>query len=204
MSTTDELAIRLKRIYTALGEGVETDPSNFPARVGRTPNVVFMFQDFRGGLTTEQMMNLTYSLVHQVFNLRDHLKRWAEANGKSPARVSDFFRASNPLKIMADLSNAEKHGLPFSPKHPPWSGHELTLGEINRVMRIAAKPGTGWTGFFVDPSGKPRTFGQEEQKVVLTADVLDSNGKRIGDLFEIAEQAISDWEQLLAEFGIAF
>lgn len=204
MATADDLVFRLRRIYAALGEGVESDLSEFPAKVVQTPKMNFMFQDFRGGLTPEQLVNLAYSLIHQVFNLRDNLKKWAEANGRDAARVKDSFGTSESLKIMADLSNAEKHGLPFPPNHPPWSGRELRLGEVNRVMRIAAKPGTGWTGFTVDPNGQSQSFGRGNQEVVLTADVLDPDGSRIGDVFEIAEQAISDWEKLLLEFGITF
>lgn len=149
------------------------------------------------------LINLAYSLVHQIFNLRDNLKRWAEASGQNPVRVKECFEGSKALRIMADLSNADKHGLPFSPRHKPWSGRELVLGGVERVRRIRVEPGTGWSGFTVDASGRSRSFGQGVQDVVLTADVLDSDGNRVGDLFEIADQAIADWEELLVEFGIA-
>jgi hypothetical protein len=50
--------------------------------------------------------------------------------------------------------------------------------------------------------GRLRTTGEGEAKIVLSADVLDKDGNRIGDLVEIAEQAVADWEKLLAELGI--
>ena len=75
MSTLDQLAFRLRRIHAAIGEAVETEISKFPATVAQNERMIFMFQDFRGGLSEEQLVNLAVSLIHNVFNLRDHLKK---------------------------------------------------------------------------------------------------------------------------------
>jgi len=35
----------------------------------------------------------------------------------------------------------------------------------------------------------------------MTGDVVDKNGKKIGDLFDIEERAVEAWESLLREYG---
>ena len=112
----------------------------------------------------------------------------------------EFFKTSMPLKIVADLCNADKHGYP---PDKPWTDLVPRLGEVTRPLQITAKPGAGWFMYTVGADGRPRTFGEGEAKVVLLADVLDKDGNRIGDLVEIAEQAVTDWEKLLVELGIA-
>ena len=201
MSTLNQLAFRLRRIHAAIAETVETDISKFPATIGKNERMIFMLQDFRGGLSEEQLVNLAFSLIHNVFNLRDHLSKWAKAHGESDQRVWDSFKGSMPLKIIADLSNAEKHGYPLG--RPSWSDRDPKLGRVTRTLQLTAKPGAGWFLFTLGKGGQPKTVGKGEAKVALTADVLDRDGNRIGDLLEIAEQAVGDWEKLLAELGIA-
>jgi hypothetical protein len=201
MTTLSQLAFRLQRIHAAIGETVETDISKFPATVGKSERLILMSQDFRGGLSDERLTNLAVSLIHNVFNLRDHLVKWARAHGGRDQGGWDFFKGSMPLKIIADLSNVEKHGYPL--ERPSWSGLDPKLGEVTRPLSLTASPGAGWFVFTVGKGGEPTTIGKGEAKVVLRADVLDGNDNRIGDLVEIAENAVADWERLLAELGVA-
>jgi hypothetical protein len=199
MSTVSELILRVRRIYAAIGETVETDISKFSANVKQNDRMTFMWQDFREGLSDEQLLNIAFSLAYNVFSLRDHLKNWAAAHCGSDQRVKDLFSASMPLKIIADLSNADKHGYPLD---RPWTDIGPRLGEVTRPLRMTAKPGAGWFFVTAGADGRLRTTGEGEAKIVLSADVLDKDGNRIGDLVEIAEQAVADWEKLLAELGI--
>jgi hypothetical protein len=199
MSTVNELILRLRRIYAAIGETVETDISKFLATIQQNDRMTFMWQDFRGGLSDEQLLNLAFSLAYNVFSLRDHLKDWYKARTGSDKRVKDFFRESMPLKIIADLSNADKHRYPLD---RPWTDLGPKLGEVTRPLRMTAKPGAGWFGMTPSTDGKLRSIGEGEAKIVLSADVLDKDGNRIGDLVQIAEQAVADWEKLLVELGI--
>lgn len=199
MSTVTELILRLRRLYAALGETAEADISKLSATVQQNDRMIFMWQDFRDGLSDEQLLNLAFSLAYNVFSLRDHLKNWAKAHCGSDQRVNAFFKESTPLKIIADLSNADKHGYPLD---RPWTDLGPNLGEVTRPLQLTAKPGTGWFAFTIGPDGKPKTIGEGEAKIVLSADVLDKDGNRIGDLVTIAEEAVADWEKLLAELGI--
>jgi len=199
MSTVGELISRLRRIYAAIAEGTDTDISRLSATVQQNDRITFVWQDFREGLSDEQLRNLAFSLAYNVFSLRDHLKNWAKAHCGSDQRVKDFFKESRPLRIIADLSNADKHGYPLD---RPWTDLGPKLGEVTRPLQLTAKPGAGWFALTVGPDGRPKTIGEGEAKIVLSADVLDKDDNRIGDLVKIAEEAVADWEKLLAELGI--
>jgi hypothetical protein len=200
MTTVVELISRLRRIYAAIGETVDTDISKYSATVQQNDRMTFMWQDFRAGLGDEQLLNLAFSLAYNVLSLRDHLKNWAKAHCGSDQRVKDFFKESMPLKIIADLSNADKHGYPLGRF---WTDLGPKLGEATRPLRMTAKPGAGWFVLTVGADGKLKSTGEGEAKIVLSAAVLDKDGNRIGDLVEIAEQAVADWEKLLVELRIA-
>jgi hypothetical protein len=200
MTTIDDLILRLRRIYAAIGETIDTDISKYPATVQQNDRMTSMWQDFRGGLSHEQLLNLAFSLAYNVFILRDHLLNWASGRPGGREQVLDFFKTSMPLKIVADLCNADKHGYP---PDRPWTDLVPSLGEVTRPLQITAKPGAGWFMYTVGADGRPRTYGEGEAKVVLSADVLDKDGNRIGDLVELVEKAVTDWEKLLVELGIA-
>ena len=106
----DELARRIRRIYAALGETIETDMSQLPAYVVPTERIRGFFQDFSGGDTPDHLENTLQSLIAIVASFEYHLRRWAHHNGHDPKRVADRFRDSRPLQIIHDLWNNEKHG----------------------------------------------------------------------------------------------
>jgi hypothetical protein len=199
MNPVDDLVSRLRRIYAAIGEAGETDISKFSPTIFQNDRMLFLWQDFRGGLSHEQLLNLAFSLAYNVFNLRDHLKKWAKAHCGSDHRVKDFFKQSTPLMIIADLSNSDKHGYPLD---RPWTTLAPKLGDVTRPLRLTPKAGAGWLLYTVGADGKSKTLGEGNAEVVLSVDVLDKDDNRIGDLVEIAEQAVTDWEKLLVELGI--
>jgi hypothetical protein len=198
--TGDELTFRVRRIYAAIDAVQEFDLAKVPARVISTPHVYEVMQDFRGGMSEEEIANSAYTLIHNIANLRDHLRRWAARNWKDKEKVDATFAASLELRIIQDLSNNDKHG---PARDGGNSGLAPQLKEINRLMRLATKGVQGsCAGFFLDPSGKPNVLGDGSASVVITGQVVDKDGKVLGDLFEIEEKAVLAWETLLAEYGV--
>jgi hypothetical protein len=196
----DELTMRLRRIYAAIAASEELNLSAVPPEVISAPNFICITQDFRGGLSEEQISNLAHQLIHTVANLRDNLKNWASANGRDPQRVRETFGNSRAAKIIQDLSNNDKHG------YPPRDGRGNSevapkLVDIDRSMRITANPGNSFAVFF-GPSG-PQTSGGGSAKVIVTGQVIDKDGKAIGDLYELALSAVDAWEALLKEYAVA-
>lgn len=196
--TDDDLSLRIRRIYAAIDAAVETDLRRVPPTVTRTETVISVAQNFRGGLSPEAISNLAYQVIHNIANLRDNLRKWAEANAKNPARVRATFDSSLPLRVLQDLSNADKHGYPLT--RPSNSGLDPLLTEVDRVMRLKPAPGGGV--FAVIDLGGMRAEGGGSAKVVVTGKVTAKDGSAIGDLYELELKAVEAWESLLAEYGV--
>ena len=107
-----ELLQRVHRIYSAIRAVEETNPNKLKATTITTDKIVAVFQDFRGGLTNAELSNLAYTLIHNIANLRDHLRKWAVQNEKDKEKVDEAFTQSLELKIIQDLSDNDKHGYP--------------------------------------------------------------------------------------------
>ena len=104
----DELRFRISRIYAAIDAVEESDLSTLTGTVIETDTWVSVSNDFRGGLSDEQIANLANSVIHNIANLQDHLRRWASQNSKDKNKVDKAFEQSFALKLMKDLSNNDK------------------------------------------------------------------------------------------------
>jgi hypothetical protein len=195
-----DLQQRLGRIYAAVQAGEEQDMSKLKARVGESDRFFGVFQDFSGGLTVEEMENLAYSLVHNIANVTDHARRWAKRNGKSADSVDSCVQGSFEIRVMIDLSNNDKHGYP--PRGVGYSGRSPKLVDVRRVLRLTtgSQRGSG-VAMTLNRDGTPRISGSGSAKAVLTGEVLDGGGTRIGDLDDLASRAVEDWERILRQLG---
>ncbi|MCK4791002.1 MAG: hypothetical protein KAV87_45135 [Desulfobacteraceae bacterium] len=195
-----KLLQRIRRIYSSIGAVEETDPNKLKAAVIATDEITGVFQDFRGGLTDYELSNLAHMLIHNIANLRDHLRKWAVQNGKDKEKVDRAFAQSLELKIIQDLSDNDKHGYP--PRNGSRSGKYPQLIDINRVMQLKTQAKKGSTiGMTLGAGGAPKFFGDGTAKAIITGDVVDNKNNRIGGLHTIATKAVEAWEQLLSDFG---
>ncbi len=191
---------RINRIYAAIGAAEEDDPNKLKAAVIQTSKVKVVFQDFRGDLSNEDLSNYAHTVIHNIANLRDNLKRWAAQNGRDKIKVEHTFQNSFDLQIIQDLSNNDKHGYP---PDRSYSGKYPKLVNINRVMQLQTQAKKGSTiGMTVGTGGVPKFFGDGTAKAIITGDVVDNDNNRIGDLRKIATKAVESWEELLADFGL--
>ncbi len=192
---------RISRIYAAIGVIEESDPNKLKATVIQTDKITYVFQDFRGGFSDDDLSNQAHTVIHNIANLRDHLRKWAKRNSKDKTKVDQTVNNCLELQIIMDLSNNDKHGFPLRD-----GGHSKKcpqLIEINRVMRMQTQAKEdSMIGMTVGVDGVPRFMGDGIAKAVVTADVVDNKNNRIGDLYGIANTAIEAWEKLLAEFGL--
>ncbi len=198
MST--QLKDRLKRIYAAIGETIQEDPSEFKTVIQRKHGNTFTASvDFRGDFTNEQLVNLALSAVHNVANLKDHLKRWEKQNIKNSSQVDDAIRQSEALQIIIDMSNYDKHG---PPRDDGLSGKGPQLTNIRRNLILKGstggddKPGeVTFKPFDSTPVAFPGSA------VVVTGDVVDKASKRLGDLLGYLKDGVSAWEDLMKKLG---
>src|SRR5438552_493937 len=116
----EDIAERVRRVYAAIGAIEERDPTKLKATVIQNEKITAVHQDFRGGQSDDQLVNFAHMLIHNIANLRDHLRRWAAHNGKEKDAIDRAADASPDLQIIRDLSNNDKHGYP--PRDGGYSG----------------------------------------------------------------------------------
>ena len=197
-----EIQERVRRIYAAIGAVEERDPRELKAQVISTDKIHGMFQDFRSGLNDDELLNHAHTLIYNIANLRDHLRRWAVRNGKNASDVDNVADISIDLQIIRDLANTDRHGYP--PRDKGFSGSAPRLVAINRVMRLETQAKKGsWISMTIGADGIPLFGGDGSAKAVTTGDVVDSDSKRIGDFYEIANKSLKAWEELLVNFGLS-
>ena len=199
----DELLSRIDRIYASVDATQEFDMTKLPGIVWQQQGRVGFYQDFRSGLSQAEIENIAHSLISNIANLKDHLRRWARHNGTDPAKIDQAVKASYALNIIIDLDNNEKHGYP--PWHGGHSGVAPQVPDIRRVMRLSTggEAGSG-VGMTFNSDGTPRIMsrGSGSAKAVITGDVIDKDGNKLGDLHEFEQDAVEALEKLLADLGI--
>ena len=195
-----ELVQRIRRIYAAIGASEERDLSKLSAKVFDTGRVHGVFQDFSGGMSEEEFANIAHSLIHNIANLKDHLKKWAARNGKDKSKVDQAFKESTALQVIQDLSNNDKHGPPT--RDAGRSGVSPRLVEPRRILRMTTKGerGSGVAMTF-GPGGVPKVSGSGTAVAVVTGDIVDKDGKSIGDLHATASEAVTRWLEVATELG---
>lgn len=197
----DAILQRINRIYAAISSIEEDDPHKLKATIIQTEKINAVFHDFRGGFSDDDLANQAHSVIHNIANLSDHLRRWAAHHDQEKKKVEQAIDNCVELQIITDLSNNDKHGYP-----PRDGGHSKQCPQligINRVMRLQTQAQKGSKiGMTIGAGGVPKFVGDGTAKAVVTGDVVDNDGNRIGDLYDIVNKAIIAWETLLADFGL--
>ncbi|MHC4795220.1 MAG: hypothetical protein ACYTF1_01130 [Planctomycetota bacterium] len=139
----DSILQRINRIYAAIGAIEEDNPDKLRANVVQTEKIKGVFQDFRGSFSDDDFSNYAHTVIHNIANMRDHLRRWAAHNGHDKTKVDQTVDNSLDLQIIKDLSNNDKHGYP--PRDGGHSGKCPQIVDINRVMQLQTQAKKGST-----------------------------------------------------------
>ncbi|UCD57631.1 MAG: hypothetical protein JSV16_00545 [Candidatus Hydrogenedentota bacterium] len=194
-----EISDRIKRIYSAIGAIEEHDANKLKAKIVETEEFKGVFQDFRGALTDADLWNLAHMLIDNIAKLRDHLRKWAERNGKDKRKVDEAIASSLALQIILDLSNNDKHGYP--PRNGGHSRRSPRLAHVKRVMQLRTRAQKGSIiGMRLGADGKPEVFGDGRAAAVVSGEVVDKENVQLGDLYGIARKGVQAWEKLLRDF----
>ena len=197
----NDISQRINRIYAAIGAVEESDPKKLRAAIVETDKIKAVDQDFRSGLSDEELSNQAYLLIYNIANLGDHLLQWAAQNGHDKNKVHEALDRSFELQIIKDLSNRDKHG--YAPRNGGNSGRSPRLTEINRVMRLQTQAKEGsMIMMTIGPGGIPEFIGDGSARAVVTGQIVDNSDNLIGDLYDFVTKAVEVWEKVLVDFGL--
>jgi hypothetical protein len=197
MST--DLAGRWRRIYSAIGELADEDIEHFPVDVIDSADGSPAYsQDFTGGLTDDQVSNRVHTAIHNVANLRDHLKKWARGHDRDPNRVDEVVRGSPALSVIVDLANRDKHG--GESRDGGFSGRSPQLRGLKRGVVFGR--GKGMRAILTEARGLQALPDSAPIVVEFLGWVFDGAGEEIGRVQDVLTAAVGAWEILLAEWSI--
>lgn len=199
--TTDDLILRVQRLYASIGATEETEISKFVPKIINDGRRKGFYQDWGGGLSEADLSNVVYSLIHNIANLRDNLKKWAARNGKDKTQVDTAFNNSLALQVIMDLSNNDKHGYP--PRNGGYSGKSPKVDKVKRFMQMTTKAEKGSSVRLTFTQDRlPKVSGDGTAKVIISGDILDGDSKIIGNLHETTVEAVKTWESVLNNLGV--
>lgn len=203
-----ELEERFRRVYAAIGEAFSRNPDDY-VRVTeqRVGNQIAARITFDGGRSKEQLKNDAIFAVASVANLKDHLRCFAKKAGKNPDDVDATIEGSLDLAVLLDLNDSEKHG--DGGRGPgKWSALRPRISGVTKALRFTG--GTTPPSFKITLIPGERKFYSDPQvegetAAVISADVVDENGNKIGDgdLIRMIEAGLKAFEQMLTMWGVS-
>lgn len=194
---------KVARMHEALGQLEKEDLSGLETKDIDVPGSGFYREmDFSEGKSRAELANTASLLVANIARLKDHLKVWCEKNDKR-FTGDNLINSNRDVAIVHDLWNTDKHA---ELDRPPRSGIHPRLEDLRQEMQLSTGSEEGSS---VALEWNPRT-GEMEKKVtgggkaalVITADVVDDDGQKVGTLKEICERAAREWEAALTEAGV--
>lgn len=199
--TTDDLILRVKRLYATIKAAEEIEISKFlPKVINAGPRRGFS-QDWSGGLSEAEITNIAQLLIYSIAHFDAPLKKWADQNGQDKTKVDLMFNSSLALRIIKDLSNYDKH--PYPPRDGGHSGKSPRVDKFRRIMQMITKPEKdSFIALTFTPQGVPKVSGDGTTRVVVSGDILDKDGNNIGDLHKTASEAVESWENVLGDLGV--
>lgn len=196
------LLLRLQRIYAALGEAKSADLSSVQAFFVETERSQSFFVDFSQGRSAAELENVAFAVVANIASIKDHLKTWCAANGKTFGG-DQLINSDQNVALVHDLWNTDKHA---SLNQPPRSGHRPSLQGLKQALQLStgSEPGSVAGFQFNMTTGQPEFIltGGASRHLVVDARVVNENGQDLGALLGICEAAISAWENELARSGV--
>jgi hypothetical protein len=196
---TSQLIAKVERLRASIGAAEDRDLSKVKATVTQTVNSVSVQHDFSGGLTQAQIDNMAWGVIRAIADLKDHLNRWAAANGHPRDAGDVAVQSCLELALVVDLANFDKHGA-----HDRNGGQSNLLPEVKNLRRglritTAARPGA-LAGLQLLPTGEIKTVG--DAAVTILGDVCLRDGRKL-EIVGVQLRAVEAWEKAFGQFGLA-
>ncbi len=194
----NDVSTRLKRIYASIDRqnkyGGEVLSGMRTEMVKESETKFKITISFGGDENDPETLNEIHAVISNLANLKDCLLEKMTEQNKNKQLIEDDIDQSLPLQLVLDLNNQEKHGSPLkkfrrSKKDPLFTNVYRAIGPSNKPDGIAYSGSDGSMALNV--------------MVSLHADITDSKGQHLYSLDQLTNQAIIDWESIIAKHQIA-
>ena len=198
----DQLDRKIRQMHQALDDLEESDLSSITSEHLTMPHGYHCKVDFAQGTTEVGLANIASLLIGNIACMKDHLKVWCSKNNKAFDGDSLIDSDMN-VALVHDLWNIDKHA---ELDKPPRSGYRLRILNLRQTLNISTGASAGSSAMFsFDPrTRKTRTETQGGGRVslLISGDVVDEHGNRLGDFADICEKAAAAWGQALNRAGV--
>ena len=141
-----------------------------------------------------QVLVKILSVVSNLSNLKDHLKKTATAKGIDKNLIEKEIDNSLHLQLIIDINNAEKHGYPVTSKR---SNLDPKIVNLKSGLKVI---GDGMTSISIHPDGRIEQTGNVE--TIIDADILDFNNNKICSFSELTIKSIEAWEGTITKYNL--
>lgn len=191
----NDLNVKLKRLYIALGEQYDDDiGSNIIDTRSFSPDGKFEHITTFGSNDPAKNQNLVMNAIHLIGSLKDIIKHKLRDAGEDPQLYEQLINDNRSLALVTDLDNKDKHGDSLT-SHQRFN-KDSQIVNIKQGLR-----GRGITNVLLTTdftTGKTRLDSVEgDVKIVVLADVVDSAGNLIMPLDKMLEEAVNLMESFL-------
>ncbi|MCG3184845.1 MAG: hypothetical protein ICCCNLDF_02996 [Planctomycetes bacterium] len=197
----NDIFSRLSRVFAGIQAASELDLSKLPLRALKPDGGEFCGFSRDSVLSDIERENCAIAAVLGLANIRDNACRWAKANGHDKQTPLDLVERSFHLKVINDLSNAEKHSYPpQAGKHS--SGRAPKMRFRLRGMNLSTRPEKGsWVTVSLGKAGW-EAHGDGDVSLEIDAVIEDKDGIHLGSLTEFLTEGFALWEAYFRSVGV--
>ena len=193
----NDINSRLGRLYLSINQKFEGDVlEHIQTKKVTDGKKVTISITFDAKHDENETINRINNIIGNLANLKDHLKTRLKQQGVDPQKIEDDINQNLPLQIILDLNNQEKHGYPITKIRR--SGKDPKI--INISKALSSRPGVRATAFIRDPiTGAGVT---NNMAIVITAEVVDSQGNRLYYLNDLIDKSLNSWELIITKYNL--
>ena len=192
----NDIASRLERIYSSIQARADDNIGRHINAKHSVTNKAFVFDVSFDKEKEADKLNRVMIIVHNLANLKDHLKNWIRINGGDEDIVKNEINLDKYLQTVIDLANAEKHGYPTNSNR---SKLNPKIVNVESVLQITADSECNSSSFTFGLDGTFVSHGKNT--VVIIADIVDGNNNKICSLDELIENSIRKWEEIIKKIN---
>jgi hypothetical protein len=189
----NDIKVRLERTLSSLNARFEPAiPENIDVKVVYSDNFRSAFANF-GHDDESDVLNKIFIILYNLASLKDHLQNCLFNKGYKKQIVEDEIDNSLHLQVLTDLVNQEKHGYPLTKRRR--SLKDPIIKNPMKFLSLSVSEPDSVAAFSLSFDGSYQILG-ENNKIVISAEICDSNGNQLFILDELVGTCFEKWENL--------